>query len=118
MIQILIRNEKALLLRPLTDLRMENVHEFHEEFLEIPGIHGKDIFLDFSRMQFVDSSGIGTLIKISEEFKKDKGHLYLVGLNRALHGVFRLSGLMQIFQVLEVSALTQYFAPVDLKAHF
>lgn len=118
MIDVLVRTPESVLLRPSQDLRMENAHEFLEEFRALPGITGTAVFLDFSRMQFVDSSGIGTLIKISELMKHDTGTLSLVGLNRALLSVFRLSGLMQVFRVMETADLSTFFSEEQLRPFY
>lgn len=118
MIDLLVRTPTSVLLRLTQDLRMENAHEFLEEFRAMPFLSGQDVFIDFSKVQFVDSSGIGTLIKASEWMKQGTGTLTLVGLNRALLSVFRLSGLMQVFRVMEQAGLAEVFSPDELRPFF
>ena len=118
MIQVLIRNSRDILIRPLEDIRMENAHDFYVELLALEGISGKNVYLDFSRVQFVDSSGIGILIKSSELLRNGLGSVSLVGLNRSLHSVFKLAGLCQIFRVIEVADLKEIFSEEELRPFF
>lgn len=118
MIELLIQNDSALLLRPTQDIRMENAHFFLEEIKELGELNGKNIYLDFSKIQFVDSSGIGTLLKVATLQQRGQGSLNLVCLNRALSNVFKLSGLFTVFQVLEREDLSSIFSEDQLQQFF
>ncbi|EHQ05645.1 MAG: STAS domain-containing protein [Leptonema illini] len=118
MIEVLIRNSRDILIRPLEDIRMENAHDFYDELLALEDVSGTNVYLDFSRVQFVDSSGIGILIKSSELLRNGLGSLNLVGLNRSLHSVFKLAGLFQIFRVIEVADLKKVFSEEELRPFF
>lgn len=118
MIEVLIRNSRDILIRPLEDLRMENAHVFYDELRALEYVSGSNVYIDFSRIQFVDSSGIGILIKSSELLREGSGSLNLVGLNRSLHTVFKLAGLFQVFRVIEVADLEKVFSEEELRPFF
>lgn len=102
--------EDRLVFQLNVDLKMENAREFYEEFMEKISIKHNDILLDFSSIRFVDSSGIGTLIKCTEKAKTEiEGELYMYGLNRSLLSVFKLSGLLKIFTVIEEAEARERF---------
>lgn len=118
MIEILIQNSSSLLIRLTQDIRMENAHFFLEEIKAIGDLNGKNIYLDFSKVQFVDSSGIGTLLKVATLQQRGQGSLNLVNLNRSLSNVFKLSGLFTVFQVLEKQDLSAVFPEDELQQFF
>ena len=70
---------------------------------------GHDILvLDMSRLEFIDSAGIGDLIKLKMGPGKNYRQLFVMGLQDAVERVFRVSGLIQLFDTL---------APEDLDSH-
>ena len=87
---------------------MENAAEFYEDFTkEIQ--EQPEIILDFSKIRFIDSSGVGMLLKSVSLLRAKKAILSICGLNRALVSVFKLAGLMKIFKVLEFEEAVQRF---------
>lgn len=101
MFRQLTNTEELLILSLETDLKMENSPEaFREYSKELKQSHAR-VVIDLSRVRFVDSAGIGTLLKISEGVKKQGGELYLFGMNRALQSVFQLSGIHKFFNIIE-----------------
>lgn len=97
----IVQHEQTLLLRLLHDLKMENAPEFYEEFNEANSSTPTTVVIDFSKIRFVDSSGVGMLIKCAHEIKDRQGIFQILGLNRSLHSVFKLAGLFRIFELLE-----------------
>lgn len=80
---------------------MENAPEFYESFQRAALEEHGEIVLDFSRIRFVDSSGVGMLLKCAHGAANQQSRLLFYGLNRSLHSVFRLAGLLRIFKLLE-----------------
>lgn len=56
------------------------------------------LILDFSRVQMMDSSGIGLVIGRYKQMKKQGGEVWVTNLNRRVDTIFRLSGLYQIIK--------------------
>lgn len=103
MIKVLKSSAELLIVQLQEDLKMENAREFYEDFLEVFGESRSEVLVDFQKTKFVDSSGIGILIKCSEKIRDKRAKLFIYGLNRSLATVFKLAGLMNIFDVVEES---------------
>ncbi len=101
MIQKIKSSPECLILQLRADLIMENAREFYEEFLESIDGHGADVLLDFSKTRFIDSSGIGILLKCTESANSLECNLLIHGLNRQMTAVFKLAGLLKIFELVE-----------------
>lgn len=58
------------------------------------------LVLDLNEITYVDSSGIGTLIKIVNQVKENKVSFYLTGLKPMIEKIFKVAGLMNYFSIL------------------
>ena len=69
--------------------------------------------LDFSRVRFMGSTLLGTLIRLSKRTAENGGSLKICGLSSAIEKMFSLIKLDQIFDIYEdqQSALNSYGAP-------
>jgi len=56
----------------------------------------RNIILDFSRVGFMDSSGIGMIIGRYKNAEKRGGKLYITGMNQDMGRIFGISGLAKI----------------------
>ncbi|MBI3395676.1 MAG: STAS domain-containing protein [Spirochaetia bacterium] len=100
MIRTLPSPPERLVVRLETDLKMENVREFYEDLIVQLAPQHTEIIVDFGSIRFVDSSGIGILLQLAKELSAKKLKFGIYGLNRALHSVFKLAGLLKIFRLL------------------
>ena len=92
----------GLVLQLTVDLMMENSREFVDDFVTALQADPEHVALDFSKTRFIDSSGIGALLKCSDKRnEKRDGHLIILGLNRQMLSVFKLAGLYKVFDVVE-----------------
>lgn len=88
-------------LEMLSDLKMENAQIFYKQFHDVYTPSVKAVIFDFSRIRFVDSSGLGVLLRCSREINKKNGKMVIYGIKKSLYTVFKLSGLLKIFKVIE-----------------
>lgn len=78
----------------------ETVKEMKKKIMEyITQLKGKEIYLDFSDTQFIDSSAIGSLISIAKEANQEDTTLILRGLNEEIMQLFDYTGLDHIFTI-------------------
>ncbi len=91
------------------DLVMENCRDFFEVFKEVVAREPTSVLLDFTHIRFIDSSGIGILLKCSELSRQHSSALYIFGLNRQLDQVFKLAGLMKVFDLLGEEAVRERY---------
>lgn len=59
------------------------------------------VILDLSKVAFVDSSTLGSIIKYYSMFKKNGRHLLLSGINQKIYDVFRLTGITKQINIFE-----------------
>ncbi|MCB1175699.1 MAG: STAS domain-containing protein [Leptospiraceae bacterium] len=65
---------------------------------------GTGIFaIDLSQLEYVDSAGIGDLIKLKMQAAKSYRDVYVYGVSGEVERVFRVSGLNSVFTVIEQS---------------
>ena len=56
----------------------------------------RNIIFDFSRVEFMDSSGIGILIGRYRELSKQGGRVYAINMSGEIGRIFAVSGLARI----------------------
>lgn len=59
----------------------------------------KKVILDFSRVSFMDSSGIGVIIGRYKKLNLSGGSLCIASINKSISKVFELSGMFKIIDV-------------------
>jgi len=101
MIRIVSSNPDTLIIQIETDLKMENAPIFLDEFQERMTDAHREVVIDFRAIRFVDSSGVGVLLRIANQIKDRSGKFLIFGLNRSLTSVFKLAGLLKIFEILD-----------------
>lgn len=65
----------------------------------IEGSHIKELIFDFSKTEFMDSSGIGVLIGRTRKIGYFGGHAYAMGLNDRVSRLFLAAGLNEMIPV-------------------
>lgn len=78
---------------------MTNTTEFSENFQKVLNLHPAFVAFDFSGVKFVDSSGIGIIISLVNELKKNGTQISLFNMHKSLFSVFKLSGLYHIMDL-------------------
>lgn len=82
----------------LTDDQMPSLQRLITEKLS----EGKsDFLLNFARVDFIDSFGIGDLVASYLAVKGKKGRLKLTGLSPKIQLIFRYAGLTRILEIFE-----------------
>ena len=59
-----------------------------------------DVLIDMDKLTYIDSSGIGILIKALNYVQGQKGKLSVANLKPAIEKVFKVSGLTSYFEIL------------------
>lgn len=80
---------------------MDNSKDFYKEFEAILHKNSelKVVSFDFHKVNFMDSSGIGSLIRAATYIKNFQCSVTVFNLNKSLYSVFRLSGLDNIIAI-------------------
>jgi len=59
-----------------------------------------NLVLDFSNVEFLSSSALGLLIRVSKKIYESNGHLRLCGIAGSIMQIFTITRLDKIFQIL------------------
>jgi anti-sigma B factor antagonist len=59
------------------------------------------VAINLTAIRYIDSSGIAVMIEALKESQRLKRQFVLYGMNSRVHDVFKLTHVMQIFQVVE-----------------
>lgn len=79
---------------------IENTEEFEVVFNKQIESKPSILAIDLNKLDYIDSSGIGCLIKSLNNIKNQKGALILVGLKPMILNVFKLAKLDLFFQIM------------------
>jgi anti-sigma B factor antagonist len=71
-----------------------------EKFLEQIKQGKNDFLLDFSNVNYIDSSGLGVLVSMEKRSKEKNGKVVLRGLSGEVKKIFELTRLTKIFEIL------------------
>ncbi len=79
---------------------IESTEEFESIFNKQLESSPELLAIDMNKLDYIDSSGIGSLIKSLNNIKNQKGKLMLVGLKPMILNVFKLAKLDMFFQIM------------------
>ncbi|MCT8332838.1 STAS domain-containing protein [Leptospira sp. 85282-16] len=93
---------------------IESTEEFESIFAKIIEPNPSIVSIDMGRLDYIDSSGIGSLIKSLNSLKNKKGKLILVGMKPMIMNVFKLAKLDMFFEIMsEMDFRTKYVSDDD-----
>ncbi len=81
------------------ELTADNRGELKERVSERLAAGDRKFVFDFERTRFVDSAGLGALVRLAGRIREAGGELRLAGLNEQLWRLFTLTRLDALFQV-------------------
>jgi anti-anti-sigma factor len=95
------RADEALILLPVGRLDSSNARSF--ETLVMAHIDGgqQRLVIDFSRLNFISSSGMRVLLIAAKKLQASSGTLVLCAMKGHIHEVFRISGFDRIIRITE-----------------
>jgi anti-anti-sigma factor len=92
-------HEPIALIRVRGRLDLKNAKDLMDHCRRLNAEGRKQLVLNLSAVTFVASSGIGTLLALTEEFKESGGDLQLVALSYAVQSVVNLLNLTQFLHI-------------------
>ena len=84
---------------PIGELDIYTVPLFRKVVLKLEGDRRRDLILDLSRLTFLDSSGLGSLIEIFQKVRSVDGEIAYVVSNPRIIKIFRLVDLDKVFPI-------------------
>lgn len=96
---VINENENNVLVIVSGDIEMMTIKEFKEKLFEIGQNVDKDVELDLSNVDYIDSSGVGVLISLLK-LQKKKGKLLKINkVSTQVLNVLQLSSLSDVFNL-------------------
>lgn len=92
---------------------IESTEEFESIFTKQLDTKPETIAVDMSNLDYIDSSGIGSLIKCLNSTKTKNAKLLLVGLKPMITNVFKLAKLDLFFEILTKMEFTSKYMEED-----
>ncbi len=84
---------------PVGELDIYTVPLFRKVVLKLEGDRRHDLILDLTRVTFIDSSGLGSLIEIFQKVQSVQGEIAYVVDNPRILKVFKLVDLDKVFPI-------------------
>jgi anti-sigma B factor antagonist len=81
------------------DIEMMTIKELKEKLLDLGQNVDKDIELDLSSVEYIDSSGVGVLISLLKLQKKKGKSLKIKKVSTKVLNVLKLSSLSEVFEL-------------------
>lgn len=92
---------------------IESTEEFESIFAKLIEPNPSIVSIDMSRLDYIDSSGIGSLIKSLNSLKNKKGKLILVGMKPMIQNVFKLAKLDMFFEIMNANDFQSKYVSND-----
>jgi len=81
------------------DIEMMTIKEFKEKLFDLGQNVDKDVELDLSNVDYIDSSGVGLLISLMKLQKKKGKNLKISKVSSQVMNVLQLSSLSDVFNL-------------------
>ena len=95
------KEAKGLIVSILGRLDAVSVGEFDKEMDEQIRKGESNIILDLSRLDYISSAGLRSVLSSSKRLKENRGTITLCGLHGGVKEVFDISGFSSIFTIYE-----------------
>ncbi len=96
---MLVQSEPELLIRLSGEIDSGNADEFYEEVMSRYRVAPKDVTFDCAELQFIDSTTLGTFVKILKHVRTDGFRLKLVRLQPRLKKLFVICALDSVMEI-------------------
>ena len=81
------------------DIEMMTIKNFKQKLFEIGDTIDKDIEIDLSKVDYIDSSGVGVLISLLKLQKKKNRSLIINKVSSKVLNILKLSSLSDVFKL-------------------
>lgn len=80
-------------------LEAGNAGQFKDEIVQLPLRQTANVVVDISRLQYIDSSGIGALLSLLKALPEPKGNVTLLNPSRTVRSILELVRMHRIFTI-------------------
>ncbi len=83
------------------EIDIYNSSELREHLTTLIEKSRSSISMDFHNLEYIDSTGLGTLVAILKKVKEYNGNVMIKNINSNVHKVFKITNLDKIFIIKE-----------------
>lgn len=83
------------------EINLNTSPQLKKEFEKLAGAKAKKIIINFSKVTYIDSSGLATLVEIFKKLRAYGGALKLVNLSPKIKNLFEITKLEKLFDILD-----------------
>jgi anti-sigma B factor antagonist len=109
-----IMKGNAAIIQFTGSLDINNQDSFFEYFLSAMNHAKKTIALNFENVDYLDSSGIGMLVKCVGECKRRKLEFIIFGINEKIKQFFKIAKLTNFFPLLSTEEFKKKYLTIEL----
>ena len=95
------RHNDVVVCLPEGEININNSPQLRKAFDDIIKRNEKKILVDFSKVSYIDSSGLATLIEMHQRLKKIGGKLRFSGMDQKVKNVFEITKLHKLFEIFD-----------------
>jgi len=95
------KREDVTIFLPEEDVNITTSPELRKAFDGVMGQGVKKILIDFSKVPYIDSSGLATLVELLQRLRKVDGKLKICSLSSRIVNVFEITKLHKLFDIVE-----------------
>ncbi|CAH2215326.1 STAS domain-containing protein [Tepidibacter aestuarii] len=81
------------------EIDIYTANELKDSLIESVSLKPKDVVLNASNLEYIDSTGLGVLIGILKRLKTDEKDIYITNAKQNVKKIFNITGLDKIFKV-------------------
>lgn len=81
------------------DLDLGSSYKLKDEINSLSSKDVKNIIIDFKELNYIDSSGIGALLRINSQFNSPGKSLWLINITGQVHEIIKLARLYEYFPI-------------------
>ena len=81
------------------EINLNTSLELRKVFDELVRSQIKKIIIDFSKVPYIDSSGLATLIELLQRLKKNNGKLRICSVTEKVKNIFEITKLHKLFEI-------------------
>ncbi|NOT02368.1 MAG: STAS domain-containing protein [Phycisphaerales bacterium] len=99
LIESVSRNENHTVVRLNGEIDLHRSPELHHALVDLCNEKPRRLIVNLSKVQYIDSSGIGSLVDVFRRLKRGGGALFLVSPSERVTSVLEITRLNEFFTI-------------------
>lgn len=91
--------EDYVIVLPDEEIEVYNISEIKEVLFDIIEKGNRRLVMDMSRVEYIDSSGLGVLVSVLKKVKHAEGKLVLISPKSSVKQILSLTNLDKVFNI-------------------